>query len=171
MNDDAEWFPLSDDLWRDPHEIPKKLRILADHNIPARVVAELRKDKIRVTTAAEIGAERLADRELLNLAKKRGEVLLTTDGDFWSDQQYPPEQDTGVIFVDTQPGDDKVSRVLSGFLPFAKSFSQSGCRNLKMRLCADKFFFKLISYQGQRVSYEVQNRHGRLLCRTLDEPV
>jgi len=55
------WFPLSEDMWREPGEKPKKVRIAADANFPFGLVEILRRRGFEVKTAQELGLEKLSD--------------------------------------------------------------------------------------------------------------
>jgi hypothetical protein len=83
------WFELSDDMWLDPGERPKNVRLVADANFPRGLVEVFRKRNIEVRTAQELGLHRLADEELLGRVLELGCVLITMDKDFWSDAKFP----------------------------------------------------------------------------------
>ncbi len=82
------WFELSDDMWLEPGEKPKKVRLVADANFPYQLVEVLREQKIEVKTAQELGLHRLADKELLRRVLELGYALITMDGD-WGFRTMP----------------------------------------------------------------------------------
>lgn len=77
---EADWFdiPEPDVTWRAP-----RLRLLADAQVPAALVEEIRRGGgIDIRSAQEIGVATLADPELFRAAKRLGRVLLTMDARF-----------------------------------------------------------------------------------------
>ena len=58
------------------------LRLLADENIPKRLVALLRRYSVDVTRLQDLGARGISDRELVDLANRLGRTILTRDADF-----------------------------------------------------------------------------------------
>lgn len=169
MTEDSEWFELEEDLWRDPGEIRPKFRLLADQHVPQPFVEELRSAKIDVKTASELNVSRLEDQDLLQYAKGIGRVLLTFDSDFWSDRKHPPEQGGGVILVATPTDDLQRSLEAFGLLycSFAKSFGSDWSRGLRGRASPDRFFIKMVSYDGRRTLYEMKLDRGRLYAREI----
>jgi hypothetical protein len=170
MTEDSEWFEWEESLWRDLRKIRPKLRLLADQHVPQPFVEELRSAKIDVKTASELNVSRLDDSDLLQYAKTTGRVLLTFDSDFWSDRKHPPEQGGGVILV-TTPTDD-LQRSLEAFgllyVSFAKSFGGDWSeKGLRAKARPDRFFIKMISYNGRRTLYEMKLDRGRLYARQI----
>lgn len=55
MPEESQWFEVTEDLWRDEHEVRPRLRLLADENLPAPFVTELQSANIDVRTTAELG--------------------------------------------------------------------------------------------------------------------
>ncbi|SRR6266496_1703757 len=92
-----------------------RLRLLADANLPAPLVEEIRRGgRIDIRTAQEMGVANLADPELFRCAKRHGLVLLTMDAGFWSERLYPCQEGGGVVFLNAGPQD--ADRALEAFV-------------------------------------------------------
>lgn len=147
------WFEVSEDLWREPGEIPQKLRLLADANFPAGLVDILRKRGIEVRTAQELNIHRLSDEGILQQAAKRGLVLITLDRDFWSDSRFPLQSAGRLIFVDAK--DERIANT-NGFellMILLKSWG-GGHRHGKVRSTAESVYVKFQQDSGERGIYE-----------------
>jgi Domain of unknown function (DUF5615) len=166
---DPDWFEISDDLWRDPRVKGKKLKLLADEQVPARVLAEMREAKIAVD-ALPAGAKRTPDPSVLSIAQKKGRVLLTLDGGFWNDHKHPLHQlRTGIIYVAEPP--DAHDRILRAFGLvygcFAKSYPLDWWRQMKVRATVGEFELKMRSRESKIVRYRMRLRGGQVLAREL----
>ena len=167
MKPDDEWFEVSEDMWRDPHTTPTKLRLLADHNIPAEMVEELREAGIDVKTAAEVGKAHLPDEELFSYAREVARVLLTMDEDFWSDQKHRLHKGAGVIIVKVDSKDVERSLRAFGllFVGFARSYGNWD--SMKAKVYPDRFLLKMPATSGGIVQYELRLFNRFLYAREL----
>ncbi|MBI3300267.1 MAG: DUF5615 family PIN-like protein [Elusimicrobia bacterium] len=97
------------------------MRLLADENIPAALVAVLRGKGHDVEDSPR-GAN---DRDIVSLAVAQERVLLTQDKDFANVLQYPPSVTKGVILLRVHPPVlEEMVRALAGVLALpAKGFS------------------------------------------------
>lgn len=164
--DKGGWFELSGDAWKDPGEILPKPKLLAHANFPSPLVASLRKAKFDLKTAQELGLAKLDDTELLHKAGRRGRILITLDGDFWSDLRFPLHQCHGLIYLDSHETDLQRSFGLNLLLEFLQSFGGRWA-GMKIRVCADRLLWKIRSYQGRKIVYEVKIFGRRAYAREL----
>lgn len=158
------WFALSDDMWKDPGEKRKKLRMVADANFPIALVNSLKNRGIEVKTAQELRLEKLPDEELLRRVLELGHLLITMDGDFWSDGKFPLHKAGGVVFVD---GEDEGIGNTEGFellLAYLESFG-GGWRKGKIRAASDRIYTKIVGHEGKRVMYEIKGFRPLIYAR------
>jgi predicted nuclease of predicted toxin-antitoxin system len=169
--DDHEWHEFP---WDDAPSMPpgphKKLKLLADANIPKPMIDELRSAGIVVHSAVEKGIATHPDRNILQLAKKLGAVLLTMDKDFWEDRQYPLQKSPGVIFIDIPP--DQVSKAIDGlakfYALFAQGFPLDWWDQMKAKVSENAFRIKNITWEGRTSEDEYRLlEDGKLQTRTI----
>ena len=147
------WFEVSEDLWREPGEKPRKLRLLADANFPSGLVEILRKRGIDVRTAQELRIHRFSDERILQEAGKRGLFLITLDRDFWSDERFPLQSSGRLIFVDAR--DDRIANT-NGFellVVLLRSWG-GGHRYGKIRSTAESVYLRFLKDAATRAVYE-----------------
>ncbi len=167
---DSEWFEISADLWLDSKAKPKKLKLLADAQFPKDVA-----DKIGI---AGISIERLdksrtksPDEDLVTYAKKRGMVLLTLDGDFWSDRKHPLQQVNGIIYIDVPSENHKAILDAFGLVygGFAKSYPLDWWHGMKIRAIQGEFTLKMRNWAGQSVAYKIRQKGGHVVAKELSK--
>ncbi len=78
------------------------LRLLADENIPRKLVISLRQQGLDVTRLQDLGTRGVSDRELSNIANELGRSILTRDADF-TEPSLLPRIMYGVIYISYQP--------------------------------------------------------------------
>lgn len=164
------WFELSDDMWLEPGEKPKKVRLVADANFPYQLVEVLREQKIEVKTAQELGLHRLADEELLRRVLELGYALITMDGDFWSDAKFPLTGPGGIIFVE---GSDQRIGETEGFgllVLFLLAFG-GGWRKGKFKASSTGMVMKINGHEGKKVIYEFRGFRPLVYAREVNNPV
>jgi len=169
----SEWFQVSEDFWKDPHEIRSKLRLLADQNISNEVVSELRAARVSIATARELGVDRHEDEDLLAFARKNSLVILTTEADFWSDQRFPLESGGGVILIEAPPSDVRKCLRCFGLAygAFLKSIGGDAARGTRIRAWADHFRIKSRSAFGGRAVYDMKLEKGCLWAREISSGI
>lgn len=147
--EDGGWFEISTDLWLEPGEKPRKLRLLADANFPFSVVEILRKRGIEVRTAQQLDLHRLPDEQILHEAVKRGQVLITKDRDFLSERRFPLHSSGRVVFID---GDGDSFANTTGFeLLIFLLKSWGGSRGYgKIRATSEGVLLKFHATTGQK---------------------
>ena len=78
---------------------PSKIRILADENIPAKIIELLEKENFNIKRAPR-GTD---DNEIANIAKSENRIIITFDRDFGNILLFPPQQYSGIIFIRIRP--------------------------------------------------------------------
>ncbi|MEB3758249.1 MAG: DUF5615 family PIN-like protein [Desulfurococcales archaeon] len=78
------------------------LRLLADENIPRKLVILLRQQGMDVTRLQDLGTRGVSDRELSNIANELGRSILTRDADF-TEPSLLPRIMYGLIYIAYQP--------------------------------------------------------------------
>ena len=92
----ANWRPLAESLTKaDRQKALSEFRrlpqtsFLFDENVQTNVISAIRAYGLRVDTIRELDYRRRADEEVLALAWKRKQMLVTYDRDFWDDERFP----------------------------------------------------------------------------------
>jgi hypothetical protein len=100
----ANWRPLAEsytksDFKKALGELRRLPRtsFLFDENVQTNVIRAIRAYGMRVDTARELGYRRRSDQEVLALAWKRKQMLVTYDRDFWDDKRFPFGSFAGVL--------------------------------------------------------------------------
>lgn len=78
------------------------LRLLADENVPRKLVISLRQQGVDVTRLQDLGTRGVSDKELSNIANELGRSILTRDADF-TEPSLLPRILYGVIYISYQP--------------------------------------------------------------------
>ena len=79
----------------------KKLRLLADEDVDARIVNTLRERGVDVVAVNELGYGGRDDSDIYQLARKKNRVLLTFNGkDFLNPGRFPLQNCSGVLWLD-----------------------------------------------------------------------
>lgn len=101
------------------------MKILVDENVPLSVVRVLKRRGHEVARLADIQKEGITDDELIELAKKTRQVILTQDMDFGY-VYYFSERDTLDVMVvkPNMPTPEAISKLLGAY--FGKSVSSQG---------------------------------------------
>ena len=75
------------------------MKILADENIPLKIIELLERDKFDVKRAIK-GSN---DNEIADVANSENRIIITFDRDFGNILLFPPEQYSGIVFVRIRP--------------------------------------------------------------------
>ena len=162
------WFAISEDMWKEPGEITSKLRFIADVNFPAPLVRKIRKRKIEVKTAQELGFEKLMDADLLKRVCAMGYVLLTLDAGFWSDRKIPLHQCGGLVQIESTNPTYSDSDGFELLMVLLESFGGVG-RRKKVKSTSKSLFLKGIGQDGMKFFYEVNAIRPLVYAREVDE--
>jgi hypothetical protein len=104
---------LSSELRPIAGDISARPRVYADANLPASLVAVLRRE-VRWDVLYALEHEdlrRAPDREHFRLAREFGRTLITLDRDFLDDRRFPPAESPGVV-VCSAPDEAGLLRLL-----------------------------------------------------------
>ena len=86
------------------------LKLLADENIPKKLVTFLRQYNVNVARLQDLGIRGISDRELVNIANKLERTILTRDADFMAPSLLSLVRH-GVIYVSYQPSKNEIQRL------------------------------------------------------------
>jgi predicted nuclease of predicted toxin-antitoxin system len=127
---------------------PRKLRLLADQNIPIEIIDELKSAKFQIVSVAEIGLSGHPDENIREYAKKKNRVILTSDKDFWDERKHPIRKCFGIICTESGPQDfDKLIESLARFNHFfAKYFSNDLWYNMKALIKTHGFILRQLNF-------------------------
>ena len=116
----ANWRPLahaksdSRQALSELRRLPQT-RFLLDEDVQDNVVRAIRAYGMRVDSIRELGYRGRSDEEVLALAWKRKQMLVTYDRDFWDDRRFPFGSFAGVVQVpDMGRSLDFFWRILTG---------------------------------------------------------
>lgn len=143
----------------------KRVRFLADANVPADFVAELRGAGLDIDQDPIIA--HMDDPEVLALARKQGRVLLTFDQDFWSERDYPTHLVPGILII--RPSTSRFSAGLQAmalvYNYFARYFPGDAWDSVKVMADKDGFKIRMRNYQGQSETVQFKLINGVLHFR------
>ena len=86
------------------------LRLLADENIPKKLVTFLRRYGVDAIRLQDLGTRGISDRELVSIANKLERTILTRDADFTAPSLLSLIRH-GVIHISYQPSKSEISRL------------------------------------------------------------
>ncbi len=86
------------------------LRLLADENIPKKLVTFLRQYGVDVARLQDLGTRGISDKELVNIANKLERTILTRDTDFTTPSLLSLARN-GVIYISYQPSKNEIPRL------------------------------------------------------------
>jgi hypothetical protein len=152
--DEEGWFRISSDMWLDPGEVSRKLRFLADANVPAELIVAIRDWSAEVRTAQELGCATLDDSELLNRASTQKLALVTLDADFWSDKKIPLRKCGGLVQIEGAVSSYIKSEGFELLMVMLDSLGGIG-RGVKMKSSAKQLFVKGVG-DGKKYMYEIK---------------
>lgn len=149
------WFPISEDMWKEPGEISSKLRFVSDVNFPSPLAEQIRARGAEVRSAQELDFGTLADAELLSRVSAMGYVLITMDADFWSERKIPLRNCGGLVLVEgTNPTYPK-SDGFELLMVILESLGGVG-RRKKVKSTSTQVYLKGIGEGGKEFFYEIK---------------
>jgi hypothetical protein len=171
LPEDSEWFEISDEDWLGLGFVGKKLKLIADAQVPEPVIREIAEAGITVEALAQ-ASRRHPDDNVLQLAQRTGRVLLTLDTDFWDDRKYPLQAvSEGIIYVAEPPSD--YYRILRAFGLvygcFAKSYPLDWWSHMKVRAVVGNFTIKMRTWEGKAARYRMRLQGGRLVAKEISD--
>jgi len=168
-SEESEWFPFSEDLWREPKTLRPRLRLLADVHIPIGLISVLRSARVDVKTARELKCDRLSDLDLFEKAKRLRRVILTLDAGFWAERKYPLRRGGGIIVIDTGENSLAALAMAFGFFyaVFGRSFGGVWDDGGRVRAFSNRFLLRVRSIDGRAMTYDVRVIRGMLSAREI----
>jgi len=166
-----EWHEF---IWDESLEMPpgphKKLKLLADANIPKPLVDELRAYGVSVDYVLELGIASHPDENVRQLARRLGKVILTMDADFWNDRKHHLRKSPGIIFVNIPP--DQVVKAINGlarfYALFASTYPLDWWYETKVRVTENGFVIRSPTWDGNISEDEyLLSEEGKLLTRSI----
>lgn len=79
------------------------VKLLADQCIYKETIDFLRKEKIEIIEAKDVGLSKALDSEIFDYCKKHNYILLTRDKDFGNVIVFPPKLSHGIIVLKIYP--------------------------------------------------------------------
>ena len=79
-------------------------RLLADENIPKRLVNLLREEGVDIVRLQDVADRGLPDYEVITLANSEGRAILTRDRDFVENPRLARAAYMGIVYLAYQPG-------------------------------------------------------------------
>lgn len=160
------WIEVSEDMWRDPGEQPRKVRLIADAHFPQKLVEVLRSNGLEVRTAQELHLHRMSDEQLLHEVDKKGMILITRDHDFLSERKYPVHRSGKIVFVE---GDGEAIGITIGFallVLLLKSWGSTRWHG-KVRTTSESVYLKFHGNDGKNREYEFKAMQPHLYARQI----
>lgn len=137
----------------------KQVRLLADNDVRAELVAFLRQNKVRVKTVAELGRQSHPDESHVQLARKLGHVLLTNDRDLWDEDKHSTQGCPGILFLDV-PKEQLVSARYALGRCIHCLFRPEGADwwlDTKVRVTADTMYYRYRCATGWNPEVEIED--------------
>ena len=166
LYEDGGWFAISEDMWLDPGEKPRKVRLVADTHFQRKLVEVLQANGLEVLTAQELGLHRMSDEQLLQEVHKRGMTLLTRDHDFLSERKYPIHRSGKIVFVE---GDGEGIGTTMGFALLILLIKTWGSINWygKVRTTSENVYLKFNGNDGKNRTYQFKAIRPHLYAREI----
>jgi len=123
---------------------PRKLRLLADQNMPVEIIEELKHARYQIVSVYEMGLSGHPDENIREYARKKNRVILTSDKDFWDERKHPIQKCFGIICTEAGPQSfDKLYDSLARFNHFfARYFSNDLWYNMKALIKTHGFILR-----------------------------
>lgn len=162
------WFPISEDMWKEPGEVSRKLRFVSDVNVPASLLDRIRKRGTEIKTARELGFDKLADADLLRSVSAKRCVLITLDADFWSDKKIPLHHCGPVVQMESAHPKYADSDGFELLMVILESLGGLG-RGVKFKSTSTQLYTKSIRDDGRKVKYEIKPIRPLIYAREVND--
>lgn len=149
-------------------DVPLSELINSGNNGPAQLVGKIRKRKIEVKTARELGFEKLADDDLLRRVSAKGYILITLDADFWSDRKLPLRTCGSLVFIDSTNPEYSDSDGFELLMVILESLGGLG-RGVKFKSTSTQLYTKNINDNGKKIIYEIKAIRPFIYAREVEE--
>ncbi|GBF09062.1 conserved hypothetical protein [Aeropyrum pernix] len=97
------------------------LKLLADENIPKRLVRLLHERGVNVIRLQDLRARGISDREVIKIANRLGRVILTRDQDFTMPNLLSLVE-FGVIYISYQPSKEEILDIADRIATLTKEY-------------------------------------------------
>ena len=156
-----EYFDLGD-----PPKYPKKIKLLADQNIPMHMIQDLAKS-FSIKSVFDLSLDGHPDENIREASKKQKRILLTTDKDFWDEKKHPIKKCSGVICTEAGPGEiDKIYMSLAKFYMYlVKKYPNHWWHYTKAFIKTNGFVLRTIQSHGVIVDTECLYSNGRVIFK------
>jgi predicted nuclease of predicted toxin-antitoxin system len=147
---------------------PKKIKLLADENIPMHIIEELSK-YFSIKSVFDIGLAGHPDENIRDASKKLKRVLLTTDKDFWDEKKHSIRKCFGIICTEAGPDEiDKIYMALARFyVYFAKRYPNDWWNYTKAFIKTDGFILRTLLFDNTIEETEYQIKRGKIMMRII----
>lgn len=164
--EDGGWFVISEDMWLDKGEKPRKVRLIADANFHQKLTEVLRANGLEVRTAQELQLHRMSDEQLLHEADKKDMILITRDHDFLSEHKFPLHKSGKIVLVE---GDGKGIGGSMGFALLILLLKIWGSTRWygKVRTTSESVYLKFHGNDGKNRAYEFKAIGSRFYAREI----
>ncbi|MEB3788255.1 MAG: DUF5615 family PIN-like protein [Desulfurococcales archaeon] len=95
------------------------LKLLADENIPKRLVSLLKKFNVDTVRLQDLGLRGISDKELIDTANRLERTILTRDSDFTTSRLLSQARN-GVVYISYQPSRNDIQRLAERIATIAK---------------------------------------------------
>jgi predicted nuclease of predicted toxin-antitoxin system len=97
------------------------LKLLADENVPRRLVRLIREHRIDIIRLQDLGARGIDDRGLVEISNRLGRAILTRDHDFTLPYLLSPVKN-GVVYISFQPSKNEISELAARIASIVKNY-------------------------------------------------
>jgi hypothetical protein len=128
----------------------RKVRLYADEDVEAEVVAMIRDRGVNIASVHERNEQGKSDETHLATAKREHRFLLTKDKDFLDDARFPLRwEGTGIIYLHgsfkaEQQYLDAIANLLNYIVPYSQIY-----QGAKIQIAEKSMTFRYVDYKGQ----------------------
>jgi len=147
----------------------KKIRIIADENVPRNVIEELQSARLRITSIKEKMLRGIQDDQVVQFAAKNKLVLLTSDMDYWDERKHPINKCFGIIVIGYGPeqSGDLIDSLSFFYELFMKYYPHEWWGKTKALIKVNSFRIRLLNWEGKIQEDEYKDENGKLLTRRI----
>ncbi|MDK2384506.1 MAG: DUF5615 family PIN-like protein [Candidatus Korarchaeota archaeon] len=95
------------------------LRLLADENVPKRLVTLLRREGVEVVRLQDLGLRGISDKSVVDVTNRLGYAILTRDSDYTA--TYFQEVRQGVVYISYQPIKEEIPELARRIAEISKA--------------------------------------------------
>ena len=148
---------------------PKKLKLLADQNIPLEIIKDFSQYGFSIKSIFDLNYAGHPDENVREIAKKLKRVLLTTDKDFWDEKKHPLQKCFGIICCAAGPED--IAKISYSFarlhVYFAKYYPHDWWDKTKAFIKTEGFILRMIKRDGNISEDEYVFNDTKIMTRKI----